>query len=169
MPNKHLNIGTIAFVGRYYDNLPGGQERVEILDFLKGRYVLDNYGGILKDSEIDYRAVPAMYNKAYVVICENNYNDIEDYFTPRNLGAMAAGSCALMRYFPGIENHFQNLTHCLYYRDKYELLEWIEYIIKNPAFRNHIAEHGYKLANDRFSPAKWAEDFNEIVKKHYMV
>jgi spore maturation protein CgeB len=100
------------------------------------------------------------------VICENNFHEIAEYFTPRNIGALAAGSCALMRVFPGIEKHFQNLVHCIYYHDEFELLEWIYFLNNNPTFRNNIAGNGFSLANTNFTAKQWARELSHVLKKY---
>lgn len=172
IPNRNLTPDhPITFVGNVYSNLPGGKERLEIIDFLRDHVhssILPMGSGEGFIGPIDYKAVPDMYNNAYITICENNYWNAEDYFTPRNLGAMSAGSCALMKWFPGIEKFFPNLSSCIWYHDKYELLQWIQYLQQNPDFRNHIAESGYKRAAAAFTTKHWAENLLSIIKTHYI-
>lgn len=172
IPNKQMEDGNISFVGRYYRNLPGAKGRKEDLLFIHSHLPKNptplNIYGCMEMPEINYREVPNLYNKSFAVICENNYSDREDYFTPRNLGAMAAGSCALHKYFPGIEKHFQNYVHGMYYKNKYELLECINFLRANPDYRNHMADQGFKLVNENFTMIHWVQKFMEIVKTNYL-
>lgn len=166
---QYLNDGSVVFVGNLYDNFPGGEKRLEIIEFLSGRIKDFEFRGNLigNASPIDYKLVPEYYNNAYITICENNYDDIESYFTPRNIGAMAAGSCSLHRIFPSIENFFWNGSNCFHYRNKYELLEYIYFLQTNPKVRNRIAQEGYKHAYERFTADNWVTKYLDILTKNY--
>lgn len=171
---KLMDKGEVVFIGNHYEDLPGGKKRIDLTKHLS-KFVPElrvrgimpqeawgaHYGG-----PVDYQYVPAIYNESYITICENNYDDLEEYFTPRNLGALATGTCALMRYFPGIEKHFENLNHCIYYRNKHELFEWIAFLKNSPHTRNAIASNGYRLAIDKFTYDKWVELYLEIIKNY---
>lgn len=164
VPNQQLSDGLITFVGNRYNHLPGGKPRAELLNLTNPRINL--FGNGYEKGPINYTEVPRIYNTSYAVICENNHSDVQDYFTPRNLGAMAAGSCALMRWFPGIEKFFPNLSSCLWYRDKYELAQWIDYLVAHPEFRDGIADGGYKRANETFTAKHWADELTTIIKNY---
>jgi hypothetical protein len=163
--NKSMIVGQTIFVGRRYRHLPGGDKRLELKEFLgKQLDVDDNWFGMPGCAEVLNEHLPIIYNDAYIVICENNYDDLEEYFTPRNIGAMAAGTCTVHRYFPGIEKHIQNYHHGMYYRNKYELLEILNYLVANPDMRNKLAENGFKLASENFAPRNWVKAFENIMK-----
>jgi hypothetical protein len=170
VPNRQMDSGPITYVGNHYAHLPGDQPRLDLAAFVKDAVPeLRIYGnGPRSLGTVDYTATPQLYNESFAVICENNYSDKEEYFTPRNLGAMAAGSCALHKWFPGIEKHFQNYTHGLVYKNKYELVEMLNYLKNNPSLRNHLADYGFKLANEKFTARHWAEAFIKIVKTNYL-
>ncbi len=106
---KEMNSGRIIFVGNAYETFLGGETRVEIINFLSRLLPeFEVYGNIINSKgTLDYKVVPEVYNDSFLVIAENNIHDVQDYFTPRNLGAMGA-SCCLSRAFSGIENHFKN-------------------------------------------------------------
>ncbi len=76
---------------------------------------------------------------------------------------MAAGSCALMREFPGIEKFFMHMQDCVYYKDELSLMESLDFLYKHPAIRNKIAENGFKKAHDQYSMRNWAEQFSKIL------
>jgi hypothetical protein len=156
--------GTTTFIGNLYENLPGGESRQEILSFLN-TYInqLAVYGSFPGKTSVDNDNVPDIYNNSYIVIAENNMHDIEAYFTPRNIGGMAAGSCVVMRYFSGIEQFFIDGKDCFVYRHKYELLDIIQFLERNPDVRNRIAFEGYYTALSYFSPDNFATEFKNIV------
>lgn len=161
-----LSTGYSCFVGNEYETLPGGIQRVRLIKHLLSQNIdLKIYGSIVNSlGPLDYREVPDAYNKMYVVLAENNHDDLQDYFTPRNIGAMAAGSCVLHRVFPGIENHFQNGVHGLYYRNEYEAAQQITFLNDNPEYRNMLAQNGYKLACEKFSYKAWVAQYLQIIK-----
>lgn len=156
---NQINSGDITFVGNRYEHLPGGIERAELKDLSEKIRQLKCYGSGYSLGQINNYDVPMLYNNSYAVIAENNWSDIEDYFTPRNLGAMAAGSCCLMKVFPGIENHFENWKHCIYYRHQYELIDIINFINANPEVRNRIAKSGYELVKKKYSMDNFVKQY----------
>lgn len=167
---KELNSGIISYVGNCYSHLPGGQQRIEVMELL-GEHIkeLEVYGSFPESQmynrkgEINNKIVPDLYNQSYCVIAENNWHDIENYFTPRNLTAMAAGSCCLMKWFPGIERHFNTWEDCVIYRNKYDLLDIITYLRLNPGKRNEIANNAYKKAKEKYSLNNWVEQFTQAI------
>lgn len=154
---KELNEGKVSFVGNVYNCVPGGESRTELAEFLNSHvngYEL--YGSAQEQIPVDQ--VPDLYQNSYIVIAENNWHDLEGYFTPRNLQAMSA-SCCVMKWFPGIEQHFNNWVDCVYYRNKYELLDVITYLKLNPNKRNEIAKAGYNLVKNNYTLTNWVEQF----------
>jgi hypothetical protein len=157
----YLDQGKITFVGNLYDTLPGGKDRLEIVEYLSTHVPsFECYGSIPNSKgQIPVESLPDLYNGSYAVIVENNIHDLDDYFTPRNLGAMAAGSCPVMRYFTGIEKFFTNLEDCLVYRHKYELIDILTLLIKNPNLRNRIAMNSYQSANSKWLCSNFAKAY----------
>ena len=158
--------GKIVFVGNHYESLPGGEERLEMIDFMKKHVEeFEVFGSISgATAEVKAKDVPDIYNNSFAVICENNMNDIDGYFTPRNIGAMAAGSCSLNRAFPGIGDLFMNYRNGINYRHKYELLDAITFLKKNPAVRYRIAKSGHLLAKIRYTNDSWVQTYLKILK-----
>jgi hypothetical protein len=164
---KEMNSGPIVFVGNQYEHLPGNEIRSELCTFIKSRVPeLELYGNIAgSKGEIPYTNVPDLYNNAYIVICENNHHDVDNYFTPRNIGAMAAGSCSLHRTFPGIDKVFEGLDLGYHYNHKYELLQAINFLKHNPEIRNRIAVSSHKYARNNFNTSAWGEELIQILNK----
>lgn len=168
--NEQMDGGTVVFVGNIYGHMPGGKSRPELIETMINRGIKVEVAGTGYPDYLSFtvhsfpvRETPQLYNQAYAVLCENNYWDMDDYFTPRNLGAMAAGSCPLMREFPGIEKFFTNMQDCVYYRDELSLLEVLDFLYKHPRIRNKIAENAFKRAHDHFSMRNWADEFYRIL------
>ena len=168
---KEISSGRIVFVGNVYEHFPGGEERISLVKFI-GKYVpeLEYYGSfpyadISVKGRIDFSEVPDLYNSSYLTIAHNNRNDIDGYFTHRNLIALASGSCVLMKYFPGIEESFTNWDHCVYYKTNYELLDVIEFLKRNPSIRNKIAKSGNSYVRENYLNANFSHRYNEILKR----
>lgn len=157
---KELNTGVISYVGNLYSNLPGGKERSELYTFLFDNVINAAFHGSgFPKGNINNYEVPDLYQNSFAVIAENNFHDIPEYFTPRNLTAMAAGSLCLMKVFSGIEKHFTNWKHCIYYRTKYELLDIIDFLKKNPSIRNGIAREGHEYVRENYTMHQNAQLF----------
>lgn len=163
-----METGYTTFVGNRYDNLPGIEGRDDLFWVMDREESVKCWGNGFPLGELSNERVPAVYNESYIVIAENNHSSIDSYFTPRNIGGLSAGSCTLMKYFPGIERFFQNLVHCIYYKDKYELLQWIEFLKNNQIIRNNIASQGYGLVNEKFTMNNWVKDLMYIINKNYI-
>jgi hypothetical protein len=93
-------------------------------------------------SSMPFHEAHHMYNKAYISISANCFNDIEGYYSDRPLHIMAAGGCCLMRYTPNIERWFTDMEHCVFYHSNDEAVEKINMLIANPELRNKIALQG---------------------------
>lgn len=143
---KEMQSGQITFIGNYYDQFPGGDERNKLCIDLLSKYGhrFDSFGswGAGRGSVI-YNATPGIYSNSYISISANIFNDIDGYWSNRSYDILASGSCCLMRYVPGIEKHFTHMEHCVYYNTNDEALGLIEWLIHNPEYRNAIAKAGY--------------------------
>ncbi len=160
---KPLDSGQITFVGNAYEHVPS--DRIELSNFLT-KHIPDFvcYGSISNSKgEIDFREVPELYRNSYCVIAESNWY-VESYFSQRNTGAMAVGSCVLMSWFPKIEEHFTNWKDCVIYKDKFELLDIINFLKANPEARNRIAATGHELARTKFTYKNWANEYLKQIK-----
>lgn len=159
---KSMNSGKVTFVGNVYDCLPGGESRIELSELIN-KHINESeiYGSSETTKQIPVEDVPDLYQNSYIVIAENNWQDINGYFTPRNLQGMSS-SCCLMKWFPKIERFFTNWHDCVYYNNKYELLDIIEYLKRNPDRRNEIAMNGSKTFEERFTLNNWVEEFIKL-------
>jgi hypothetical protein len=156
---KEMEGGKVSFVGNIYNTVPGGEMRKELKEFIKEN--VPDYE--FHNGSIAVNDVPKLYNDSYLVIAQNNFHDTQNYFTPRNLLAMGAGSCCLAKVFPGIEQRFKNYKHCVYYRHKYELLDAIIFLRNHPEVRNKIAKQGYELAKN-YTYSQWVKDYIKLLE-----
>lgn len=154
---KEMDGGPVVFVGNTYDHLPGGEIRKKMVHYLNDHCVnFQAFGNIREHAskQIDYTETPDIYNNSYITIAENNLS-FDGYFTPRNIGGMAAGSCVLHKWFPRIEHFFRHLKDGMVYRNEHELLQQINFLKTNPKFRNQMAFASYETAKEFWCLDAW--------------
>lgn len=59
-----------------------------------------------------------VWRRAKVCLNVNHYNDLDRYYSDRQLIAMASGRPVVCHHVPGIEKEFEQGTHCVWYRDE---------------------------------------------------
>lgn len=89
--------------------------------------------------------------KSKIILGINVYNNIYQYFSNRNLFTLASHGFLLTHYVPGIEELFENHKHLVWYKNKEECVELIEYYLDRPNERMQIANNGYELAHLEYS------------------
>ncbi|PCJ55948.1 MAG: hypothetical protein COA79_20275 [Planctomycetota bacterium] len=166
----HMNAGPITFVGNYYDHMPGGKDRTDvILHLAQANIDVRSYGnsplGIANHhGELPIEELPLTYNRSFAVIAMNNWRDVPGYFTPRNLNAMSAGSCHLAQTFEGIEDTpWINYENCVFWRHKFELLDVVNFLVAHPEVRHRIADAGHALAVKHYTHDAWVTEYLGIV------
>lgn len=73
-----------------------------------------------------------------------SYEGLKNYFSNRLVNTLASKAFHLVHHVDGIEEMFENKKHLVFYRNKEEMLEMIEYYLKNDDERNAIAYNGYE-------------------------
>ncbi len=80
--------------------------------------------------------------------------------------ASACKSFALIEYFEGYLDFFNNNTEIIMFKDKKDLIKKINYYLKNEKEMNKIIENGYKrVYKDHNNKTKYLNLFKEILKK----
>lgn len=102
-------------------------------------------------NDIDF---PLVCSRAKISISENNdINNVQLYASWRRiLNSMAAGTCHLAKYIPGLETIFKNDYHLKWFENPKELVRMIKYLLEHDTKRINIANNGR----------------NEVLKKHTM-
>jgi len=153
-------IKTNCVVANDYPQFPGGQERRDLVKLLG--LSLRGYGSGFGES-LDWYRAPEVYNQYKFAIGPNIYNDVRYYFSTRPLNAMAAGTCYLMRWVPGIEDFFEHGKHCLIYKDNREVLDLVQI---DDTTRNHIAREGQKRVKELFHYDKLVERYERELQRN---
>jgi hypothetical protein len=87
-----------------------------------------------------------VYNGSKIVLSVSCYNDVRKYFSNRLPIALAAGTMVMSKYFPGIEEYFENHKHLVWFNTKEECLYLIDYYLKHDEEREQIGINGAQEA-----------------------
>lgn len=147
---KSMSIKGIVFIGNAYDQFEGAVERNELCAILSKEYpeTFEVFGSgfnlpIYNNSKsLPFTEKYTKYNLSYISISANIFNNKEGYWSDRPLEIMAAGSCCLMRYVPNLENYFEDMVDCVFYRSNDEALEKVNTLLNYVELRNKIAAQG---------------------------
>lgn len=88
-----------------------------------------------------------VYKRAKVALSINHFNDIELYYSDRQLIAMASGTPVVCRYVPGLEREFKSYFDddggdCIWWRKTEELVAWCRELIAKPDIARMIGIYG---------------------------
>lgn len=163
---KELNDGKIVFVGNYYSHFPNGEDRADMCRMLSKQFgdKFECYGnfhidGVNCKGTIKYEDVAKLYNDAFLVIAQDNFTQVNHYFTQRYLLAMAVSCCV------GFNAKGLGLDAMSYmgYNDLSYLRYVIDHLYTYPEKRNLIAHNGHRCVKDNFTYDKWTERYIKII------
>lgn len=146
-----FRVPDVVFCGANYQNLyPGTVERE------RGVMALKNSGidiGIVGNGWPPGHGYPVVgtcgvkqqyhiWKRCKVALNINNFNGIQNYYSDRQIIAMASGKPLVCKYIPGLENEFENGRHCLWYYDEAELVRHVKTLLADPALSAKIGAAG---------------------------
>lgn len=170
---ENISDKKIIFIGNNYHQFPGAVERTQLCSILSKEFSsqFEVYGNGFDSPEFNnkhsvaYLETSSLYNKSYIGISANSFNDKEGYYSNRLLDIMASGCCCLVRYFPKLEELFYDMENCVFYRSNEEAIEKIKYLIENTKIRNSIAYMGQHRISARHTYYSRVNEIIEILKK----
>jgi len=83
-------------------------------------------------------------NSAKIILSINHFNDVELYFSDRQLVSMASGTLTLSKYIPGLEKYFENKKDLVWFNTEEEALELAKYYLDHPEEAEEIGKNGAK-------------------------
>jgi len=137
-PDVHKKLGMpkiydIGFVGRDAKKFARGKQ----LELLKRKYPVSFIGGA------DFRKMSEIYSSSRIGFNSSILNDVN----MRVFEVMACGSFLLTNKIKGngFDELFADKKDLVVYKNNKEMLELIEYYLKNPEERERIADNGYQM------------------------
>ena len=124
----------IGFVGSEARKFPRGK----LIDIIRASYPDSYLGGA------DFRKIGEIYSSSKIGFNYSILNDIN----MRTFEVMSCGSLLLTNYIKdnGFNELFEDRKNVVVYKNKRDLLDLIEYYLKNESQREKIACNGYDLA-----------------------
>lgn len=83
-----------------------------------------------------------VWRAAKVCINVNHFNDIERYYSDRQLIAMASGKPVACAYVPGLEHEFEDRKHCMWFRTPEQAVEVVRELLADDDLRQQIGTAG---------------------------
>lgn len=143
----------VVFCANNSSNFPGYKLRndvaVKVSKLLGNRFGLYGAGwNHCKDSwrkSITYDGQQKVYNGSKIVLSVNNFNDVEMYFSARQLCAMATGTLTISAYIPGLEKYFKNGEEIVWFKSSDECIELVKYYLDHEDEAHRIGMNGSKI------------------------
>jgi hypothetical protein len=147
-----FEIPPVVFCGAYYGHVPafeeGTRQRLSAIRALVNANC--SVGVVGSGWPSDVPVVGAchvkqqhhVYRRARVALSINHFNNIERYYSDRQLIAMASGTPVVARYVPGLECEFGDGEHCLWWKDEKQLVEQVCALLEDSERANKIGAQG---------------------------
>jgi len=144
-----FQVPEVVFCGNHYGkNFPGTKDRAEVVSALQeaGIDVGVVGDGWPKGYPVAGRCATKqqmqVYRLAKVALSVNHFNDVELYYSDRQLVTMASGTPTVAKYIPGLEREFRNGEHCFWYNDLGEAVEIVKRLLSDEELRKKIGRQG---------------------------
>lgn len=144
-----FRVPDVVFCGNHYGrSFPGTKDRVLAVETLinAGIDIGVVGGGWPKNfptvGMCHVKQQHHVWKRAKIALNVNNFNDVEGYYSDRQIISMASGTPLVCRYIPGLEKEFSQEVHCLWYEEPKELLDHVARLLGDPALRKQIGEAG---------------------------
>jgi len=155
----------IVFCANNCGNFPGHKLRNEVVNKLIQKYgkKFALYGrgwpsGDYNRGVSPYDEQNNIYNGSKIAISINNFNNVEMYFSRRQLNAMACGTLTVSCYIPGLEEYFENGKDLVWFNTPDECMDLVDYYLKNQDLAEKIALNGAKKVREEHSQYNFAEN-----------
>jgi hypothetical protein len=144
-----FRIPEIVLCGNFYGNrFPGTADRVDAIQALMAEKLdvgIVGWGWPPEFPVVGGCTVKKQHHvwrRAKVALNVNHFNDIELYYSDRQLIAMASGTPLVCAYVPGLEREFREGMDCLWYREPDELVAKVKDLLGSEEMRIRIGREG---------------------------
>ena len=153
-----------------YQMFPGSIERFQVANSVIKKYgnTFGLYGpgwpNKMNRGIATYYEQLQIYNASEIALSINKYNDLQKYFSDRQLICMACGPLVISRYIPHMETFFENNKHLVWYKTIPECMDKIDYYLKNPQKAKEIGINGAKHIAEKHSYLTRLKELKERLK-----
>lgn len=165
--NPPFRVPDVVFCGGYYpESFPDGtSERVQTIRAIQNAGV--DIGVVSPGpwpADIPYagsctvKQQHHVWKRAKVCLNVNHFNQIERYYSDRQLISMASGKPVVCWGVPGLEREFQDRKHCLFFRYPQEAVHRVLELLGNPTLAAQIGAAGREEVLKNHTWAKRVEE-----------
>lgn len=162
-----FRVPEVVFCGRYYQHFPGVTMRAQVVGALL-RAGID--AGVVGDGWKNVGIKPLgncttkqqaqVYKRAKVVLSINNFNEVDRYYSDRQLIGMASGKPVVCYAIPGIELEFTDGVHCLFFKTVDEAVRKVQLLLRNPGYAERVGAAGRRVVMQEHS---WLRRMLDVV------
>ena len=144
-----FRVPEVLFCGNYYGTTyPGTVDRERaVLALIKAKV---DIGIVGHGWNSNYPVLGYCKLKEQVHVCKrskiclnvNHFNDVERYYSDRQLVSMASGRPLVCKYIPGLEEEFTDGVHLRWYKTEDELALIVQQLLKDEQAREFIGSSG---------------------------
>lgn len=158
----------VFFGGNNFNHkkFPLGKFRYDLIMRVHGLFKTVVYGNgwpFGTEKRVPRQQYARVLRRANVNLGSNHY-DVLRYYDRRLFECMASGRAHITRYVPGMEKHFENGKHLVWFRSIKEGLNAIQNLLKYPEKREAIAAAGKKLVFEQHSFEVRANQLQQILE-----
>jgi hypothetical protein len=138
----------VLIAGHYGDKFPGTKQREDAVRALMDEFVdVGIVGNGWDDSwpvvgTCEVKQQHHVWKRALVCLNVNNFNEIERYYSDRQLIAMASGTPVVCHYVPGLEKEFSLGEDCLSFTNPENLVKQVKFLLEDEGSRLRIGRAG---------------------------
>lgn len=166
-----FQVTDVVLCANYYGNaFPGTRERLDAIMALKSNNV--NVGIVGSGWPASLPVIGScgvkqqhhVYKKCKVALNINNFNQLDRYYSDRQLISMASGKPVICHYIPKLELEFENRKHCVWYSNIDELIKITKELLNNQYLRDNIGRDGKE---EIIKSHKWNNRIQKAIKIIY--
>lgn len=149
------------------NKFPLSKERRNLINTLHKRFNLVVHGNGWKfptQKWVLYPQYSKELRKAHINIGINHY-DIYQYYNRRLFECVASGRLHITRYIPGMEKHFKNKEHLVWFKTNKQCIALVKYYLDHEKEREQIAKNGREFFLNRHSWTARVTQFKKLLAK----
>jgi glycosyl transferase family 1 len=144
-----FRVPQVVMIGNHYGpSFPGTPDRERAMRALRdagfdmGVVGMGWPGDIPTAGQCHVKEQIGVWKRARVGVSISHFNDIPLYYSDRQLISMLSGTPIVCRRVPQLEEEFEDGVQCLFFDDPDELVENVQWLLKNPVEAKRIGEAG---------------------------